>query len=103
MAEQAVDAWRDLVALGIPFAGDGERLAQRHLSGNTYPRSIFVPEGTGRVVMEHLAAHAERIGVAAWPGIISLLCCRTAADVVGALLWDRRAQQFIGDHAHARS
>ncbi|MCC7348378.1 MAG: FAD-binding protein, partial [Variibacter sp.] len=45
MSEQAVDAWRELAAIGVPFAGSGKKLAQRHLSGNTYPRSIFVPEG----------------------------------------------------------
>lgn len=101
MSEQAVDAWRELVAIGVPFAENGEKLAQRHLSGNTYPRSIFVAEGTGRVVMEHLAAHAERIGVAALTGrkIVALL--QDGPDVVGALLWDRRAQAFTAITARA--
>jgi succinate dehydrogenase/fumarate reductase flavoprotein subunit len=101
MSEQAVDAWRELVAIGVPFAGNGERLAQRHLSGNTYPRSIFVPEGTGRVVLEHLATHAEAIGVQALPGrkIVDLL--QDGADVVGALLWDRHAQRLSAITARA--
>ena len=101
MSEQAVDAWRELTAIGVPFAGNGETLAQRHLSGNTYPRSIFVAEGTGRVVMEHLTAHAERIGVAAVTGrkIVALL--QDGTDVVGALLWDRRTQQFTAITARA--
>jgi succinate dehydrogenase/fumarate reductase flavoprotein subunit len=101
MSEQAVDAWRELVAIGVPFAGNGERLAQRHLSGNTYPRSIYVAEGTGRVVLEHLAARAEAIGVQTLPGrkIVDLL--HDGDDVVGALLWDRHAQQLCAITARA--
>jgi succinate dehydrogenase/fumarate reductase flavoprotein subunit len=101
MSEQAVDAWRELASLGIPFAGHDGVLAQRHLSGNTYPRSIFVAAGTGRVVMEHLTAHADQIGVNAISGrkIVALL--QDAGEVVGALLWDRRSEAFIAVTARA--
>jgi succinate dehydrogenase/fumarate reductase flavoprotein subunit len=101
MAYQAADAWRELSAIGVPFAKNGERVAQRHLSGNTYPRSIFIAEGTGRVTMEHLAAHAAKIGVDVLSGrkVVDLL--RDGDDVVGALLWDRHAQKFHAVTARA--
>jgi succinate dehydrogenase/fumarate reductase flavoprotein subunit len=101
MAYQAADAWRELSAIGVPFAKNGDRVAQRHLSGNTYPRSIFIAEGTGRVTMEHLAAHAAKIGVEVLSGrkVVDLL--RDGDDVVGALLWDRHAQQFHAVTARA--
>jgi succinate dehydrogenase/fumarate reductase flavoprotein subunit len=101
MSEQAVDAWRELSAIGVPFAANGERLAQRHLSGNTYPRSLFVAEGTGRVILEHVAAYADKIGVETLPGrkVVDLL--RDGDDVVGALLWDRHTQQFCAVTARA--
>lgn len=101
MAYQAADAWRELSAIGVPFAMKGDRVAQRHLSGNTYPRSIFIAEGTGRVTMEHLAAHAAKIGVETLAGrkVVDLL--RDGDEVVGALLWDRRAQEFSAVFARA--
>jgi succinate dehydrogenase/fumarate reductase flavoprotein subunit len=101
MAEQAAEAWRELTAIGVRFAGDGQRLSQRHLSGNTYPRSIFIPEGTGRVILEHLGAHAEAIGVRALPGqkIVALL--QDGDAVVGAMLWDRRGREFCAVTARA--
>jgi len=101
MSEQAVDAWRELTALGVPFARNGERVALRHLSGNTYPRSLFVPEGTGRVLLEHLAAHAEKIGVETLTGRKVVALLQDGGDVVGALLWDRRAGAFTAATARA--
>lgn len=101
MAEQSVDAWRELAAIGVPFARDGERFALRHLSGNTYPRSLFIREGTGRITLDHVAAHAEKIGVECLAGrkVVDLL--RDGDAVVGALLWDRRAQEFCAVTARA--
>lgn len=101
MSEQAVDAWKELSSIGVPFAANGNRLAQRHLSGNTYPRSIFIAEGTGRVILEHVAAHAEKIGIETLAGrkVVDLLL--DGDDVVGALLWDRRAREFCAVTARA--
>jgi succinate dehydrogenase/fumarate reductase flavoprotein subunit len=101
MSEQAVDAWRELAGLGIPFTRREGVLAQRHLSGNTYPRSIFVAAGTGRVIMEHLTAHAEQIGVNAISGRKVVALLQDGGEVVGALLWDRRSRAFIAVTARA--
>ena len=101
MAEQSSDAWRELTAIGVPFAAEGERLKQRHLSGNTYPRSIFVPEGTGRVILEHLATHAEAIGVQTLAGQKIVALMEDDGAVVGAVLWDRRQRAFRAVRARA--
>jgi succinate dehydrogenase/fumarate reductase flavoprotein subunit len=93
LAEESVQAYEELLALGVPFAhrvdaATGERKPlQRHLSGNTYARSVFIAEGTGRALMQALAARARTTGIEMIGGqkIVDLLRDRDA--VVGALLW----------------
>ncbi|MFG1423519.1 FAD-binding protein [Roseixanthobacter liquoris] len=101
LAHGAADAQRELSALGVPFPVEQDRIIQRHLSGNTYPRSLFIPEGTGRIVLEHLAAHAAHIGVRILTGqkVVDLL--NADGEVAGALLWDRRAGTFSAACARA--
>ena len=45
IANGAIDALREMVAIGIPFERAGNKFVQRHLSGNSYPRSVFHPNG----------------------------------------------------------
>ncbi len=100
LAENAVASFEDLVRLGVPFAkGNGGGYLQRHLSGNTFPRSVYVPQGVGKVILEHLTRHAEEIGVRAWSGyrVVSLLL--HAGAVVGALMADRRSGELLAVHA----
>jgi succinate dehydrogenase/fumarate reductase flavoprotein subunit len=92
MSTEAIDAQRELSALGVPFPTEQNRITQRHLSGNTYPRSLFIPEGTGRVILEHLSAHAEKLGIRILTGLKVVDLLNDGGDVVGALLWDRRSQ-----------
>lgn len=99
LAENAVASFEDLVRLGIPFARDERGYRQRHLSGNTYPRSVYIPEGLGKVMLEHLASYAEAIGIAAWSGYRVVALLRDKGAVVGALLADRRTGQLLAVHA----
>ena len=101
MSTGAIDAQRELSAIGVAFPTENNRITQRHLSGNTYPRSLFIPEGTGRIVLEHLSAHAEKIGVRTLAGLKVVDFLNDGGDLVGALLWDRRDGKFLAITARA--
>jgi len=101
VADQATKAIEELRAIGVPFTAENSRLRQRHLSGNTYPRSVYVPEGTGRVILEHLARQCEALGattLAGWKAV-SLLCDH--GEVVGALLAKPREPRLLAVRARA--
>lgn len=91
LAEGACAAFGELVDLGMPFArqGDGVRYAQRHLSGNTWPRSVYHPDGTGRLALEYLSAHCAHAGVDVQAGWQAVALLQDAGEVVGALLVGR--------------
>jgi succinate dehydrogenase/fumarate reductase flavoprotein subunit len=108
LAEQAGQAYLDLVRLGVPFALSGELAAdgqpkalQRHLSGNTYPRSVYIPAGTGGAILDAMSAHARNIGIQAIAGhkVVDLL--RDGDEVVGALLWKPHSETLVAVHARA--
>jgi len=101
MSTGAIDAQRELSALGVPFPVEDNRLTQRHLSGNTYPRSLFIPEGTGKIVLEVLSAHAEKIGVRVETGLKAVDFLNDGGEIVGALLWNRRERKFTAITARA--
>lgn len=96
LAHGAADAYRELQALGVPFAmqAERERALQRHLSGNSYARSVYVPDGTGRAVIDTLIRHARTLGVVERGGekVIGLL--HGEAGVQGALLWKPHTEQL---------
>jgi succinate dehydrogenase/fumarate reductase flavoprotein subunit len=108
LAEQSIQTFHELAQLGVPFAAaarqhDGGRgnTLQRLLSGNTYPRSVYVPDGTGGAIMQALAASAREmsVNIIAGPRIVDLL--RDGDEVVGALLWKPHTQDLIAVHARA--
>jgi succinate dehydrogenase/fumarate reductase flavoprotein subunit len=101
MSTEAIDAQRELSTLGVPFPTEQSRITQRHLSGNTYPRSLFIPEGTGRIILDHLSAHAEKLGIRVLTGLKVVDLLNDGGDVVGALLWDRRSKEFSSICARA--
>src|SRR4051812_8163391 len=101
MATGTVEAQRDLSDMGVPFPTEQDRISQRHLSGNTFPRSLFIPEGTGRIVLEHLMARAGEIGVRILPALKVVDLLNDGGGVVGALLWDQRAEAFLAVCARA--
>src|SRR5690606_16587926 len=93
LAFGAERAFRDLAALDIPFAretgSDGQPglFKQRHLSGNSHPRSVYVPEGTGKVVLDFLIRKARDLGVSEIQGCKVISLIRTDDYVHGAVLW----------------
>jgi len=78
-------AVRELEEIGVSFVRKGERYAQRHLSGSTYPRSLYITEGTGQGILRPMAKRCQDSGVEVWQGwkVISLL--QDGQEVVGAL------------------
>lgn len=107
LAEESVQAYQELLALGVPFAhgvdaATGERKPlQRHLSGNTYARSVFIAEGTGRALMQALTAHARTTGIETIGAqkVVDLL--RDGDAVVGALLWKPHTSTLTAVRARA--
>lgn len=101
LAEGAVPALLELEEIGVPFARDGTRFAQRLLSGNRYPRSVYHPEGVGRHALDRLAPHARALGVTCLPGCKALTLLMGHAEVAGALLAEVAKDRLIAVHAKA--
>lgn len=108
LAYESVSAFRSLDELGVPFAreqGAGPtssgRVRQRHLSGNSYPRSVFVPEGTGRAILEALIHKAQQENVRAIAGYKILHIVNHDDCVRGALLWKPQTQSVLVVDARA--
>ena len=89
LAERAPEAIRDLTALGVPFAKDGDRPRLRHLSGNRFARSFFVAQGTGTAILDALGRECRRIGVRVLKGLKVATLLRDQDAVVGAILFER--------------
>lgn len=101
LAMGAIPALRDLERIGVPFARVGDKFAQRHLSGNRYPRSVFHPDGVGKLAVEKLMAHAEAGGVQQLSGWKAVSLLEDAGEVVGALLMKLNSQQLAVVRAKA--
>ena len=101
LAEGAVPALRELEAIGVPFARVGGKFAQRLLSGNRYPRSVYHPEGIGKHGLERLAARAQSLGVESLAGFKAVGLLRDGAEVTGALLARVATGQLVAVHAKA--
>jgi succinate dehydrogenase/fumarate reductase flavoprotein subunit len=100
----AVPAFAELETIGVPFARTAEtggRFAQRHLSGNAYPRSVYHPDGVGKIMLERLIVHSGEIGVKVHAGWKAINLLRDGADVVGALLVKHDTGEFMAIHACA--
>ncbi|BBK40971.1 succinate dehydrogenase [Allostella vacuolata] len=95
LASRSVAVFHDLARLGIPFAADDGRYRQRHLSGNRHPRSVFVPEGTGRVILDHLVRRAAAVGVGTLSGWQAVALLHDGAGVSGALLYRKAGQRLM--------
>jgi len=101
VADEATRGVEELIGIGVPFAAENGRLRQRHLSGNTWPRSVYVPEGTGTAIVDHLVRALRTPGVqthSAWK-TVSLLC--DSGEVVGALLARPRDSKLLAVRAQS--
>ncbi len=101
LANGAESALAELVSIGVPFARNGDQFAQRHLSGNSYARSVYHPQGIGQVALNALKTHCSDIGVIQYAGwkVISLL--KDDGEVVGALLAKKHTGELLAIHAQS--
>src|SRR3546814_12063492 len=59
----AATALRGLIEMGVPVQLDGNAIARRHLSGNTYARSVYHPNGIGRLAVDRLVELSDQQGI----------------------------------------
>lgn len=101
LVEGAPAALDDLVEIGVPFARQGERFDQLHLSGNTYPRSVYHPHGLGPLVIAKLGEQCAARGVNTLSGWKAIELLKQGGEVTGALLYKPNAPRLIAVHAGA--
>jgi len=95
LAQQSVPAFEALAACHIPFVRNAQGFRQRHLSGNRYARSVYVPQGTGQALLAGLDQALAASARLSFPGheVVSLLA--DGNRVEGALLRPRHQEQVV--------
>jgi len=101
LVEGTRPALDELVAIGVPFARNGDKFDQLNLSGNTYPRSVYHPQGLGPLAIGKLDEQCGRLGVRKQAGWKAIALLQDGAAVVGALLFKANAPALLAVHARA--
>ena len=101
LVEGTRPALEELVAIGVPFARNGEAFDQLSLSGNTYPRSVYHPDGLGPLAIGKLDQHCSAHGVRKFAGWKAIALLQDDAEIVGALLYKVNAPALLAVHARA--
>lgn len=101
LVEGAKMALDQLVEIGVPFARNGEKFDQLALSGNTYPRSVYHPNGLGPLAIGKLDEYCSRLGVSKYAGWKAIALLQDDGEVVGALLSKISTSQLLVVHARA--
>jgi len=101
VVEGAKPALDELVKIGVPFARIRDQFDQLALSGNTYPRSVYHPQGLGPLAITKLHEYAESLGVQKYSGWKAITLLQDGVDVVGALLFKISTSELLFVHARA--
>lgn len=101
LANQAVPAFKELEKEAIPFACNAHGYRQRHLSGNTFARSIYVPEGTGQAVLSGMDKTLDETDVLRLPAHEILGLLQSDGVVQGAVLVPRHQNNVVVVRAKA--
>jgi succinate dehydrogenase/fumarate reductase flavoprotein subunit len=101
LAKHAGAALQELIDIGVPLARDGDTILRRHLSGNRFPRSVFHPEGIGRLAWQTLVQASEGVGVQCLSGWKAVRLLQHGNTVLGAVLSRRDASEMVAVHAPA--
>ncbi|PLC50716.1 L-aspartate oxidase [Pollutimonas subterranea] len=101
LAEHSIQSFKDLRALKVPFSNTNEHVSQRHLSGNKYARSVFVPEGTGKSILNALIKQSQQNGVEILTGYKVIELIRCEQRVIGAIVWKYHARNLVFIYARA--
>lgn len=87
LANHAAQGFTDLSDIHVPFSKIGPIPKLRHLSGNRHPRSVFVPGGTGKSVLNALSNEVQRSAATVLSGYKVLDLIRAGEQVIGAVVW----------------
>lgn len=101
LTTQAIDALHELETLGVPFERAGDEYLRRHLSGSTYPRSVYTREAVGKVILDHLAVRCRELRAQVWSGWKVVALMKDNAEVVGAVLLRPSQEKLIAVRARA--
>src|SRR3546814_13597889 len=85
--------------MGVPVQLDGNAIARRHLSGNTYARSVYHPNGIGRLAVDRLVELSDQQGIEKLAGWKAIRLLHHASSVVGALLCRRDGSRLVAVRA----
>ncbi|MGE4370833.1 MAG: FAD-binding protein [Burkholderiaceae bacterium] len=99
MAGNAATALRELMEIGVPLQFDGDAIARRHLSGNTFARSVYHPTGVGRLALDRLVELSDEQGIEKLAGWKAISLLYHGSCVVGALLCRRDGSQLVAVRA----
>jgi succinate dehydrogenase/fumarate reductase flavoprotein subunit len=95
MCDNMNSSYWELAGLGVPFAADGERVLQRRLSGNAFPRSVYVPEGVGLAILKALGQRVQSLAIQALAGWKAIALLEDDGEVVGAMATQRHGDRVI--------
>lgn len=99
MANNAAAALRELIDIGVPLQRDGDAIARRHLAGNTYARSVYHPNGIGKLALTRLMELSDEQGIEKLAGWKAISLLHHDSSVVGALLCRRDGSQLVAVRA----
>ncbi len=99
LVDGAERALSELVEIGVPFAGKDNKFDQLSLSGNTYPRSVYHPQGLGPLAIKQLGEQCAKLGVQTFSGWKAISLLQSDGGIVGALLYKPNAPRLIAVHA----
>ena len=95
VANNSINSFYELVDLKVPFVKKDNFYLQRHLSGNRYPRSVYNPDGIGKLALKALEKSCQKLGVQSLSGWKVLSFLIDQGEVVGALLIKKNSQELL--------
>lgn len=101
LVEGAKPALEELIGIGVPFARNGDKFDQLSLSGNTYARSVYHPNGLGPLAISKLDEHCSSCGVIKYAGWKAIALLQNDGDVIGCLLSKISTGQLLFVHSGA--
>jgi len=96
MAQEMPERIRELAAWGMPFARtESGRIEQRYFGAQSYRRTCFVGDRTGRALLATLVARAQQLGVTYRDSLTVARLLSDGERVCGAIGCDGRTGRFV--------
>lgn len=91
LAEESCRAVEELRRAGVPFRMEGERYAQKHYPGHTYPRNCYLVREGGIHITSPLLEHLRGRSVRPLPHSYALRLLVAESECCGAVFCDTRS------------